>query len=193
MSNVRHRKTMPRQKLPKPAAQEFEHQLKPELERWLILAARLREVREALTHVSELFVKGGPRRKKMLLQGKEIRLVRALYCFAVVTYIRCFATGRRRGLKISDVHGLSARDLETHEDIHVLRNKHFAHPVADEEGASILIIQPRGSRGAGFAVASSVLASSSPEDVRRFTSLVRRVARHIDLNEQLACPSGKRA
>jgi hypothetical protein len=177
---------MPGRQSRKPTALSFEHRLKPELERWLILAARLKEVREALSFVTELLAKGSSRRKEIELDGKDIQLVRGLYCFAVVTYIRCFATGRRRGLNIADVNGLTPIDLETHAAIHMLRNRHFAHPVADEEGASVLIVQSRGSRHAGFAVFNVVLASSSSGDVRRFTALVRKVARYVELKENAA-------
>lgn len=176
---------MPRHQSPKPAALLFEHQLKPELERWLILAARLKEVCQALTSVTELLVRGGSRRTEIALGERDIQLVRSLYCFAVITYIRCFATGRRRGLNISDVRGLSPQNLETHEDVRTLRNHHFAHPVADEEEALVLIVRPHGSRRAGFRVFDTVLASSSSSDVRRFASLVRKVARHVELKEHL--------
>jgi hypothetical protein len=159
----------------------------PVLERWILTSARLSEVLESLGQVLQILVRNGSRRREVAVDAKDIRLVRALYCFAVVTYMRCFTTGRRESLTIEEVRAVTPRDLALHEKIRRLRNKHFAHAVDDEEGATVLVVKKdAASRVVGFHIFSVVLASDTAPEVRRFMVLARKVARHASRNETVA-------
>lgn len=170
---------MPSKRITKPRALGFEHPLKAPLERWLLLSNRLAEVGESLVQLDELFSGAKKHRKDIDMPSEAVRQIRPLYCFAVVTYVRCFGGGRRQPLQISDVPQLTVRDLQTHEDVRTLRNHHFAHAVLDEEGAHIIAIPPQAGLKGGFVVHDIVLASAGAKDIRAFLKLVRKVRRFV--------------
>lgn len=168
----------------KPTALEFEHPLKASLERWLLLEGRLSEVERALLLLIENFdsaTKVGP---EIEMLPDKSSLVRPLYCFAVVTYMRCFGGGRRAPLKIDEVPNISERNRKVHEDIRLLRNHHYAHAVSDEEGAHVLAIPLQPGIRAGFAVFEVVLAGPSEPDLKAFIALVRKIRRFVRVQER---------
>lgn len=164
----------------KPTAIEFEHPLKPPLERWLLLNARLREVETALEHV--IGYMGSVRQSKKVtedpIEGHE--LVRPLLCFAIVTYVRCFGGGRRPPLRLTDVPRLTERDRQIHGTVRELRNQHFAHAVSDDEGAHIIAVPPQSGHDGGFSAFSIVLLSMNKPELRAFLRLVRKVRRFVE-------------
>jgi hypothetical protein len=155
---------------------EFQHKRKAELEAWLVMEARLDEVIEALETLPErLTWSPKTRTSPPLPTGHSIR-VRSLYCFAAVTYIRCFATGRRSRLGISQVPNVTAKDLVLHESIRLMRNQHLAHAVADEEGAHIYLhAKPHERAPSRFNVFNVILASENKATIRRFAVLAKKV------------------
>jgi hypothetical protein len=169
---------MPSHRRPTPRAVEFVHGLKTPLEQWLILGARLKEVGRAVADVVDIY-SGTGKGRDLKVSNDKVALVRPLYCFSVVTYIRCFGGGRRPPLKIEEIPQLTARDRKTHEEASRLRNKHYAHAVADEEGASILITQSQGALKSGFVTYDVTIATPNVAEVRAFLSLVRKVSRFV--------------
>lgn len=176
---------MPSHRRPKPRALNFAHTLKPQLEHWLILGGRLREVEQAVARVVDIYATARNGRA-LEVSIEKIPLIRPLYCFSVVTYMRCFGGGRRPPLKIEDIPQLTARDRQTHEEASRLRNKHFAHAVSDEEGASILAIPPQGNLKAGFVVFEVTIATPNVAGVKASLSLVRKVQRFVVRKEHEA-------
>ncbi len=163
-----------------PRLQPFRHQRERELANWLTLEHRLAEVEKALEMLLPLLAQAEPASAK----GKEADaslLVRSLYCFAVVTYVRCFNSGRRQRLKIDDMTGVGRRQRELHDSIVATRNRHLAHAVDDEEETYIFLCRDPGKiELKGFHVLSVVLASDSLVTARRFLALVRRIRRYTN-------------
>lgn len=162
-----------------PRLQPFYHPRERDLARWITLDGRLSEVEASLALLlTNLDVMpSGPTHVK---DGGPSILVRSLYCFAVVTYVRCFNTGRRLQLKIQDIPGLGRRQIELHNELVAVRNRHLAHAVSNEEEAYIFLLREKGKvELKGFHVFHSVLASDSPATIRRFIALVKRVRRFV--------------
>jgi hypothetical protein len=63
--------------------------------------------------------------------GLQALLTRALWSSALIAYARCFATGKRLGLKDDDVRRVPNGDeaVKFHRKLLDLRNKHIAHSV----------------------------------------------------------------
>lgn len=177
---------MPTKRTVKFRAFEFDHPLKPSLERWILLDSRLAEVEKSLALLLGHYTAASWRGKFINMSDGGQELMRPLYCFAVVTYVRCFGGGRRQPLRISDVPRLSTRDLHIHEDVRTLRNHHFAHAVADEEGAHLLAVPQQSRIGPGFALYNVVLAGPGLSRLRAFLSLVRKVRRYVKTKEEQA-------
>lgn len=161
----------------KPTYFEFEHPKKIELEEWLVVEDRLKEVTESLESVHK---KMGRSRK--IRRVKEPTSVRPEYCFAVVTYMRCFAHGRNRRLSIDKIPGLTRTNAETHDGIRDLRNRFFAHAVDDHEGATVyLFAEPGQKRISGLTSLHIVLSSDSLQGVRNFMNLLAKVRLFVSL------------
>ena len=162
-----------------PRLQPFRHPRERELARWITMDGRLSEVEASL----ELLLTNldamppGPTHVK---DGGPSILVRSLYCFAVITYVRCFNKGRRLQLKIQDIPGLGRRQVELHGELVAVRNQHLAHAVSNEEEAYIFLRRDKGKvELKGFHVLHTVLASDNSAKIRRFIALVKRVRRYV--------------
>jgi hypothetical protein len=155
---------------------EFDDPHKRELEEWLVLDHRLREVEEALWLVHGSL--GRSRKSKVVPAGSTIS-TRSHYCFAAITYMRCFSSGRYRRLHIEAIPGLTATNLETHTAIREIRNTFFAHAVADQEGEHVYLHAPAGGGVNGFATLSVVLLCDSKATVRNFLNLVAKVRKFV--------------
>lgn len=155
---------------------EFSHKRKGELEGWLMIDGRLDEVCEALDALT-VILRDWSRQtvSPPLAEGVAIQ-IRSLYCFAAITYIRCFSSGRRPRLDIAQVRTVTAKDRELHEDIRTMRNQYLAHAVADEEGAHVYLhAKPEERKPTGFLVLAVALASDGRPAIRRFAALSRKV------------------
>lgn len=155
---------------------EFSHKRKGELEDWLTIEGRLDEVCEALDALT-VILRDWFRQtvSPPLAEGVAVQ-IRSLYCFAAITYIRCFSSGRRPRLDIAQVRTVTAKDRELHEDIRTMRNQYLAHAVADEEGAHVYLhAKPEERKPTGFLVLAVALASDGRPAIRRFAALSRKV------------------
>ena len=155
---------------------EFDDPRKRELEGWLVIDHRLREVEEALERVHKSL--GKARKVRRDIAGAS-GTTRSDYCFAAVTYMRCFSPGRHRRLSINDIPRLTAKNLKTHTDIRELRNTFFAHAVADQEGEHVYLRSLPGKPIDGFAVISVVLLCDTKQGVRGFMNLVAKVRKYV--------------
>ncbi|MDL5367299.1 hypothetical protein QSH18_16950 [Xanthomonas sp. NCPPB 2654] len=155
---------------------EFDDTHKRELEEWLLLDHRLREVDQALKLVHSSL---GRARNSRVARIGSTTSTRSNYCFAVITYMRCFSPGRYRRLRIESISDLTPTNLETHAGIRTIRNTFFAHAVADEEGEHIYLHAPIGGSINGFATISVVLLCDSKQTVRNFMNLVAKVRKFV--------------
>jgi hypothetical protein len=158
---------------------DFKHPEKDVLADLSIIDGRLAEVEQALErlflalgHLTPIETPGD--------HAFDAVLVRSLYCFAVVTYIRCFNSGKRLTLRISDIEGLTQSQVNIHERLRGIRNQHLAHAVSAEEVAHIYVVTAVGTGNPiGFHVQNGVLASDGERDVERMLALVKKVRKHV--------------
>ncbi len=73
-------------------------------------------------------------------------LMQSLWTAAVISYVRCFATGKRFGLSEETLSNLNGEPIEVHRFYKNLRDKHIAHSVSPfDEFAVGLVLPPQGS------------------------------------------------
>jgi hypothetical protein len=155
---------------------EFQHKRKAELEAWLVTEARLNEVCEALAELKSIMAANPRTAVSPPLQPGFALRIRSLYCFAAITYIRCFSTGRRASLSIAEVQNLTPRNRALHESVRLMRNQHLAHAVADNEGSYVYLhAKPHEKSPSRFNVINVVLVSGNLAEIRQFLSLVKKV------------------
>jgi hypothetical protein len=162
-----------------PGWSAIEHPSQDRLAAMLTVDGRLAEVEAAFERLIEVLRVMGPRGNADG-QSYDALMGRSLYCFAVVTYVRCFNTGKRPALKIADVEGVTPRQLKLHDLMRQIRNQHLAHAVSEEEAAHIYMVQSaQDGRPTGFHVLNAVLSSGGLEEARKMVSLVRKVRKHV--------------
>jgi len=106
----------------------FSHPDKERLEHLLSLRGDFGRSEEALSSLldrASLFGGGG-------------LLAEAIFTVAIIAYIRCFASGRRKGLS-SDIFAGKPRLLKAHEEFKSIRDKHIAHPVGVLENLHVMV------------------------------------------------------
>lgn len=164
-----------------PGWSTFEHPSQDALAAILTVDGRLAEVEAAFDRLLEVERVMGPQ-GNVDGQSYDSLLGRSLYCFGVVTYVRCFNIGKRPTLRIEDVEGVTARQLQLHDSMRQRRNQHLAHAVSDEEAAHIYLVHSeRHGRIASFHVLNAVLSSGGVGEARRMVLLVRRVRKHVQM------------
>jgi hypothetical protein len=80
---------------------------------------------------------------EMLRQSEETQddlLVKSLWTSALITYVRCFAGGKRYGLTESIYSELPGEPIATHRYYKDTRDKHIAHSVNTFEDTVIGVI-----------------------------------------------------
>jgi hypothetical protein len=108
----------------------FSHPLKTEVEHLLSIAADLNRARSALCFL--ISPSAGDRAVDAGVIGA------ALYTQALVSYARCFSSGRRKGIQ-PEIFTTKPELLAAHMDIKSIRDKHVAHPVSEHEHCSVLV------------------------------------------------------
>lgn len=154
---------------------EFEHPKKAELERLWTLEADLQRTLQAL----DLLV-GPP--EFFRVAGF---LASALYTQALVSYIRCFTSGRRKGIDRSMLD--SKPDLQKiHDDVKLIRDQHVSHPVSDYERCTLLLAANSSSaKPQGLGVHHLFFSGAGPKDLKDFRRLVKYVHKEVvnELNQ----------
>lgn len=111
-------------------------------------------------------------------------LATALQFQALVSYVRCFSTGRRSGLT-KDVFAGDQTLEQTHEEFKKVRDQHVAHPAGKHEHNELLIAAKSAfSAARGIGSYNFFFAGFSEKDLRRFLKLVRFVAKKVELEEE---------
>lgn len=108
----------------------------------------------------------------------------ALQTQALVSYVRCFSTGRRTALN-RDLFASSAKYAKDHEEFKKLRDQHVAHPAGPHEHNELLVAaHSPDARAVGIGSYNYFFAGFPPKDLARFLSLVRFVTREAELEER---------
>ncbi|MBS0337951.1 MAG: hypothetical protein JSS40_14290 [Proteobacteria bacterium] len=91
-------------------------------------------VAETCTRLAEL----------LKIDSKDHILVEALWTSALIRYARCFAEGKRYGLKESVFDGLNGDPVGTHKIFIDIRSKHIAHSVnpLEQTHVGLVLEQP---------------------------------------------------
>ena len=112
----------------------FSHPDKVRLEHLLSVRGDLGRADEALSSLlghPEMFGSGG-------------LLAEAVFTLAVVAYVRCFASGRRKGLS-ADIYAGDERLQRAHAEFKAIRDQHIAHAVGVLENlhVSVAAVDPQ--------------------------------------------------
>jgi hypothetical protein len=84
-------------------------------------------------------------------EARDGVVVQALWTSALVAYARCFASGKRPGIREADLATLEGEPVAFHRFLIDMRNKHIAHSVNSFEDVRIgAILSPEGSPTPGI-------------------------------------------
>jgi hypothetical protein len=148
----------------------FDHSLKSELERLLTIQADLgRAIRSLQMLVPP---------SKLLQEAGIIGM--ALHTQALVSYVRCFTSGKRKGLSAEQVYAAEPELLTLHAQIKALRDKHVAHAVGDDEHCAVLVAAAdENSPARGLGVRYWFFAGGDDRHMKRFLRLTEVASRHV--------------
>ena len=124
-------------------------------------------------------------------EPKDAILMQSIWTAALISYVRCFATGKRFGLSEETISHLEGNPIDVHRFYKNLRDKHIAHSVNPfEEVAVGLVLPKQGSTEneiQGVATLSKRHIAASREDVENLIVLastlreeVRRLAKEAE-------------
>jgi hypothetical protein len=148
----------------------FEHPLKAPLEHLLSTRGDIQRAKEAI-----LILLGAPTlfRESGVIAG-------ALYTQALVSYVRCFTSGRRKGLDTSAFDN-RADMLIAHNNFKDIPDKHIAHPVGKLEHWGILVAaKDPESPAVGLGIQNWFYVGATRAELKSFLKLATFVEKHID-------------
>ncbi len=152
----------------------FDHPLKGELERLIMIQADLRRT------ISCLQMLVPPSR----LMRESGTIGMALYTQALVSYVRCFTSGRRKGLG-TDLFATRPEYLSFHASIKALRDKHVAHAVGEDEHCAVLVAaKDETSPAAGLGVRYWFFAGGDDKHMKNFLRVAEFANRHVSSQVQ---------
>lgn len=147
----------------------FSHPVKTELEHLLSIEADLRRASTAL----RLLIAPSPLMREAGIFGA------ALYTQALVSYARCFSTGRRKGLS-QDIFAAKPELLAAHINIKSIRDKHVAHPVSEHEHCNILVAAENAdSPAVGLGVRYWFFVGGDNKHMKLFLKVVEFTSKHV--------------
>jgi len=120
-------------------------------------------------------------------------VVRALWISALVTYARCFGTGKRLGLSLADIEALGRSDINAfHRHQIDMRNKHVAHSVNPFEtttvGAMVGLLDDGSTGVVGVAFLASSYIAPGAEEARSMARLARLLLRRVQARLEECTP-----
>lgn len=154
---------------------KFEHRHKARLE-------DLQMIRGDLRHAIQFtqILLGPP-----VLHSHAPLFATALQFQALVSYVRCFSTGRRSALTRSIFDGQPEFE-NAHEEFKRVRDQHVAHPAGKHEHNELLIAAKSAESAAhGIGSYNFFFAGFPENDLRRFLKLVRFVEKKVSMEEKL--------
>ena len=116
-----------------------------------------------------------------LLQQPESEgiLVRSLWTSALISYVRCFGSGRRARLKPSIYIHLPGDPIGTHHYYKDTRDKHIAHPVNVFEEVRVGVITAASGEAIGIGHLASFRVCDSVEGVNQLGALAMVAMQHV--------------
>lgn len=119
-----------------------------------------------------------------LLMRESGTIGMALHTQALVSYVRCFTSGRRKGLG-SDIYLGKPLHLATHEKIKTIRDKHVAHAVGDDEHCNVLVAaKDETSPAEGLGVRYWFFAGGDEKYMKDFLKLAEFAHKHVSAEVQ---------
>lgn len=147
----------------------FDHPLKAELERLITIQA---DLRRSITCLQMLVPPS-----RLMRESGTIGM--ALHTQALVSYVRCFASGRRKGLS-PDIYKTVPKYLVLHTNIKSLRDKHVAHAVGEDEHCAILVGAKNDTSPArGIGVRYWFFAGGDDKHMKSFLKLAEFAQRYV--------------
>jgi len=146
----------------------FDDPLKTELEQLITIHA---DLRRAISCLQTLVP------PSQLMRDSGI-IGMALHTQALVSYARCFTSGRRKGLGVA-VYSAKPEYLAIHNDIKSLRDKHVAHSVGKSEHCNVLVAaKDETSPAEGLGVRYWFLAGGDGKYMKNFLKIAEFSQRH---------------
>jgi len=147
----------------------FNHPLKAEFEHLLSVEADLRRAATAL----RCLVSPSP----VMLEGGIFGA--ALYTQALVSYVRCFSSGRRKGLN-QDIFAKNPALLAAHADIKSIRDKHVSHPVSEHEHCNVLVAaENQDAPAVGLGVRYWFFVGGDQKHMRQFLKVTEFASKYV--------------
>lgn len=145
----------------------FHNKTKTELENMLSIGADLNRSKQALNSLLNNYTVAGD-------------ILAALYTQFLISYVRSFASGKRKGLR-DDIFK-NPEHLAIHKDIKSLRDRHIAHPVSNHEQCIVLAAVPDLSRNEliGLGVRYSFFVADTPEKLAEYRRPLEAALAHVD-------------
>lgn len=143
----------------------FSHPDKERLEHLLSVRGDLGRADEALSSLLD----------RAAMFGGGGLLAEAVFTLAIVAYVRCFASGRRKGLNPS-IFDNKPRLQKAHEEFKAIRDQHIAHAVGVLENLHVFVAADNASSPARGVGALGVFFSHTQK--RSTLTLLRQVVRH---------------
>jgi len=108
----------------------------------------------------------------------------ALHTQALVSYVRCFTSGRRKGLA-ADIYATKPEHLALHNSIKSLRDKHVAHAVGEDEHCNVLVAaKDETSCAEGLGVRYWFFAGGDDKHMKNFLKLAEFASKHVTAEVQ---------
>jgi hypothetical protein len=98
---------------------------------------------------------------------------------ALISYMRCFGGGKRKGLK-REIYTSKPELLEIHDKMKKLRDQHIAHSAGPHEHLNLVVAaESPHSAAVGIGVYTFFLAADNPKSLREFLRLVNFAERYV--------------
>lgn len=148
-------------------AMNFHNKTKTELETMLSIQSDLNRARSTL---DTLFSDG----------AKNSQTMAALYTQFLISYVRSFASGRRKGLR-QEIF-TDPELLAIHKKIKNVRDRHIAHPVSDHELCVVLAAVPDLNRKelVGLGVKYWFFVAATPETLQTYCKPLHFAITHVN-------------
>ena len=111
--------------------------------------------------------------------GADSTVVRSLWSSALVSYVRCFGSGRRARLKPSIYTHLSGDPIGTHQYYKDTRDKHIAHPVNAFEEVRVGIATGESGEPIGIGHLAAFRVCDAAEGVAQLGALASVAMQHV--------------
>ena len=110
---------------------------------------------------------------------RDETVVRSLWSSALVSYVRCFGSGRRARLDVVIYGQLQGDPIGTHQYYKDTRDKHIAHPVNAFEEVRVGLLTDDSGAAVGMGHLATFRISDSLEGVAQLGALATEAMRHV--------------